>query len=328
MRYISESSINREISKIGIGAGRFGTKVPEELAFEMLDLFIKNGGNVIDTARNYYEWVEGGRGKSEECIGKWLDLRKMRREVCIATKCGVKNHGKLWDINLSRENLREELKESLEALRTDYIDIYLLHRDEKDRSVEEIMETMQYLAEEGNISMIGVANWNVDRIRKANQYAQIHGLKSFKVIQTWWSVAEYKREMWDDEDTTHMDRETHQYMLDNNLIGMAYTSQCKGYFQKAAKMGSDKVDTFLRNRIETKKNLQILNYLIEYSRKNCVNMTDLVNSYITSDCVKGIALVSCSTIEQLLDIVKHCDYYMPNSVIEDIRCIKGENGKS
>ena len=45
------------LSKIGLGTGRFGTVVSEETSFEMLDLFYENGGNVIDTARNYYEWV-------------------------------------------------------------------------------------------------------------------------------------------------------------------------------------------------------------------------------------------------------------------------------
>lgn len=325
MKYINDECIKKKVSKIGIGTGKFGTKISEELAFEMLDVFIEYGGTVIDTARNYYEWVENGRGKSEECIGKWIESRKAREKVCIATKCGVRNEGKIWDINLSRDNLAQELKESLDALGTDYIDVYLLHRDEKERPVEEIVETMQYLTEIGNISTIGVANWNIGRVKEANQYAERHSLKPFKILQTWWSVAEYKKEMWNDETTTHMDRETHQYMLEHNLIGMAYTSQCKGYFQKAAQIGSDGVDDFLKERIETKNNLQILDYLINYSLQSNVDMTSLVNAYITSNSVKGIALISCSILEQLLDIVKHCDYHMPDNVIDNIKNIKGED---
>lgn len=324
MKYISDDCINKEISQIAIGTGRFGTIVPEELSFEMLDLFVKYGGTVIDTARNYYEWVENGRGKSEACIGKWIESRRIREKICITTKGGVKNPGRIWDFNLSRDNLVCELKESLEALRTDYIDIYLLHKDEKDRAVEEIVETMQYLQELGNIGRIGVANWNIDRIKKANSYAESHGLKPFTVIQTWWSVAEYTKEMWNDENTTHMDNETHQYLVDHDMIGMAYTSQCKGYFQKAVRNGRENVDDFLKRRIETPKNLLILDYLSRLSKKNGVDITDLVNAYITSDNIRSIALVSTSSVEQLLDVVGHCDYEMPYEIIECINGIKDE----
>lgn len=321
MKYLNDKYITKKVSKIGIGAGKFGTRISDELAFKMLDMFIEYGGTVIDTARNYYEWVENGRGKSEECIGKWIESRKAREKVCITTKCGVRNEGKIWDINLSRDNLVQELKESLYALRTDYIDIYLLHRDERERPIEEIVETMQYLTEIGNISAIGVANWNVDRVKEANQYAERHGLIPFKVLQTWWSVAEYKKEMWDDETTTHMDRETHQYMLAHNLIGMAYTSQCKGYFQKMALGEADKIDPFLKMRIETERNIQKAAYIKNYCKRNSIHPTAFVNGYITSNELTGIALVSCSTEEQLQNVMDNCNYVLPENIIDDINKI-------
>lgn len=327
MKYINDDCINKKISQIAIGTGRFGTKISSEQAFEMLDLFWEYGGTMIDTARNYYEWVENGRGKSEECIGRWIESRKLREKICITTKGGVRNSNKIWDINLSRENLVNELKASMEALKTDYIDIYLLHRDETERETGEIVETMQYLLEIGNIRRIGVANWNIKRIIEANTYAIEHGLMPFKVIQTWWSVAEYTKEMWDDENTTHMDADTYQYIMDNDLLGMAYTSQCKGYFQKAAREGIDSIDAFLRKRIETPKNLQILDYLIEVSREENIDITDLINAYITSDRIKGIAMIGTSSKEQLINVLQHCDYHMPYEVIMHINNIKGENLK-
>lgn len=324
MKYLCEKIYSKKLSRIGLGTGRFGTKISKNLAYDMLDMFVERGGTVIDTARNYYEWVEDGRGKSEKCIGDWLKNRNIREKVCIVTKGGVKNKGTLWDINLSKENLENELKESLEALQTDYIDVYLLHRDEPKRSVEEILETMQQLSEIGNIKKIGVANWNINRIKDMNNYARQHGLKEIEVIQNWWSVAEYKFEMWNDENTTHMDNETHEYLLNYHLIGMAYTSQCKGYFQKASKVGYNKIDEFLKKRIETPKNIEILNYLNEYAKIHHVTITDLVNAYITSDIVSSIALVSCANEQQLLDILNHCDYEMPLETIQFIQAIKGQ----
>lgn len=317
MKYIKDVE-NIKISKIGLGTGRFGTKVSESLSFEMLDLFYENGGTLIDTARNYYEWVENGRGKSEECIGKWMDYRQCRNEICISTKCGVKNKEDKWFIDLSREMLERELEESLYALRTDYIDIYLLHRDEPDRPVEEIVETMQFLKEKGNIKILGVANWSLERVKMANEYANKHGMQPFKTVQTWWSLADYKYEMWNDSNTTHMDDDMYKYMMNNNMFGMAYTSQCKGFFQKALQNGLENVNDFLKHRIVTERNLKKLEYIKGYCQANNISPTSVVSGYITSNSLEGTALVSCSNILQLQDVLNNCDYVLEKETIRDL----------
>lgn len=305
MKYTNKFGMN--LSKIGLGTGRFGTVVSEERSFEMLDLFYQNGGNIIDTARNYYEWVENGRGKSEQTIGKWMAKRGVRDKVYISTKCGVRNEGKTFYMNLSKENLLEECKQSLEALQTDYIDIYLLHRDEPDRPVEEIMETLQVVQEAGKVKAIGVCNWSADRVKKANIYALEHGLVPFKIVQTWWSIAAYTPNMWNDPTTTWMDMEMYNYLKENNLLGMAYTSQAKGFFQKAIRDGYENVDDFLKHRVATEENLQRLERIREYCEQKKVSPTAVVNGYITDNDVEGLALVSCSKLEQLRDILDHCD---------------------
>ena len=305
MKYTNKFGMN--LSKIGLGTGRFGTVVSEETSFEMLDLFYENGGNVIDTARNYYEWVENGRGKSEQTIGKWMAKRGVRDKVYISTKCGVRNEGKTFYMNLSKENLLEECKQSLEALQTDYIDIYLLHRDEPDRLVEEIMETLQVVQEVGKVKTIGVCNWSADRVKKANIYALEHGLAPFKIVQTWWLIAAYTPNMWNDPTTTWMDMEMYNYLKENNLLGMAYTSQAKGFFQKAIRDGYENVDDFLKHRVATEENLQRLERIREYCEQKKVSPTAVVNGYITDNDVEGLALVSCSKLEQLRDILEHCD---------------------
>ncbi len=311
----------RNISQIGLGTGRFGTRIEKESAFEMLDYFYHNGGNVVDTARNYYEWVENGRGMSERCIGEWMADRGNRNEIFICTKGGVRNKGNVFISNLSRDSLQVEVKESLEALQTDYIDIYLLHRDEPGRAVEEIVETMQVIKEIGNISTIGIANWKIDRIIAANEYAAKHKMEPFRIIQTWWSLAEYTESMWDDPTTTHMNKETYEYMLHHQLLGMAYTSQCKGFFQKAFYQGIDHIDSFLRKRIATPVNIKKLEYIKNYCQKNKVSPTAVVNGYITSNPLDGIALISVSSMEQLKDIVSVSDYLLSEEVINEIDAI-------
>lgn len=305
MRYVDKYGMN--LSKIGLGTGRFGTLVSREDAYEMLDLFYRYGGNVIDTARNYYEWVEGGRGKSEETIGAWIAERKIRDKVYISTKGGVRNEGKNFYMNLSKENLLNECEQSLEALQTEYIDIYLLHRDEPGRSAEEIVENLQAVREKGKIKVIGVCNWSADRVKKANKYAKENGLEPFNIVQTWWSIAAYTPNMWNDPTTTWMDQEMYGYLQENDLLAMAYTSQAKGFFQKAIREGYENVNDFLKHRVATEENLRRLDLIKDYCIRKEVSPTAVVNSYITDNEVDGIALVSCSKLEQLQDILDNCD---------------------
>lgn len=305
MKYVNRKGMN--LSKIGLGTGRFGTVVSKEDSFQMLDMFYEHGGNVIDTARNYYEWVENGRGKSEETIGKWMSERGIREKVFISTKGGVRNEGKTFYMNLSKNNLLEECGQSLDALQTEYIDIYLLHRDEPERPVEEIMENLQAVREKTKAKVIGVCNWSAERVKAANEYAGKNGLAPLDIVQTWWSIAAYTPNMWNDPTTTWMDSEMYEYLKENQLLAMAYTSQAKGFFQKAIREGYENVNDFLKHRIATEENLRRLEVIEAYCTERKVSPTAVVNSYITDNQVDGIALVSCSKLEQLKDILDNCD---------------------
>ena len=306
------------VSQICLGTARFGARIQEKMAFEMLDMFYQNGGNFLDTARNYDEWAEQGRGSSEKCIGRWMDMRGCRDEMVVCTKGGVRRRDGERVFDLSQENLCEEIAQSLESLRTNYIDIYLLHKDERERHVEEIIYSMQAVAEKGNVSKIGVANWKLERVRKANDYAQRHGLKPFEIIQTWWSLAEYTKEMWNDENTTWMTEDMYQYVLDNKLFAMAYTPQCKGFFQKAIRYGINEIDPFLMSRIATERNIKKLEYIKKVHINQGIPVTAIVNGYITCNPLSGVAIVSCSRTEQLLDVLTCSDYDIDMDIIQSL----------
>lgn len=319
MKYIKGILLGKEISKIGLGTAKFGSRVNEIDAFNLLDIFFEHGGNVLDTARNYDEWKPDGRGRSEECIGKWLKKRENRNDIILCTKGGVKrNYDGSRYFDLSRHNLIDEMKASLDALQTDYVDLYLLHKDEKGRRVEEIVETIQEVSEIGKIGKIGVANWSFKRLKEANDYAHKNNLRSFEVVQTWWSLAEYTKEMWNDENTTNMTDEMYQYLISNKMLGMAYTAQCKGFFQKAINNGLENIDDFLKKRIVTERNLNKLEYIHQYCKENDVNPTAVVNGYITDNLLDGIAVVSCSTSEQLKEILEWSDYHLDEKAINDL----------
>ena len=102
----------------------------------MLDAYAAAGGNFIDTADGYGDWVEGNpRGQSERIIGRWMAARGNRDELVIATKVGRARGMR----GLADATIRAGAEESLERLGTDRIDLYYAHADDPDTPLEETM---------------------------------------------------------------------------------------------------------------------------------------------------------------------------------------------
>ena len=153
----------------------FGTATPpvmtdEASAPELLDSVLAAGVNAFDCARSY--------GRAENALGKWMEGRGCREQVTVLSKCGDIREGV---VKINRMVIREQLAQSLDALRTDRIDIYLLHRDDPNTPVEEYIDTLNEARAEGKIRIFGVSNWTSARIQAANTHAQAHGLAGFSV---------------------------------------------------------------------------------------------------------------------------------------------------
>lgn len=153
---------------------------------ELLDAIYKMGVNTFDTARVY--------GDSEKSLGRWLEERRIRENVVILSKCGHPDPNGRKRIN--EREIREDFAESSEYLRTDYIDIYLLHRDDPDVPVGKIVEIFNAMYEEGKIGAFGGSNWTHERIAEANEYAHRHKLIPFTVTSPNFGLAEQVTDLW------------------------------------------------------------------------------------------------------------------------------------
>lgn len=219
------------LSRICLGAMDFGTKVARNQAFRILDLYIEKGGNFLDTAHIYASWVLGGEGASERLLGEWLKATGMRERVFLATKGA---HPPLDNMALSRcseAEIRKDLAESLERLGTDFIDLYWLHRDDPERPVEEIIETLEELIREGLIGSYGASNWSWRQIEEANQYAHEVDLSGFTANQPGWAWAENQQRPASMR-LVYMDEETHAFHTRTGLPVVPYSPQAKGFFGK------------------------------------------------------------------------------------------------
>lgn len=153
---------------------------------ELLDALYAMGINAFDTARVY--------GKSEVSLGNWIERRKMQGKVVILSKCG--HPDAFWNKRVNAKEMRRDLEESLENLKVDRIDLYLLHRDDPEVPVGEIVEIFNAMHEEGKINLFGGSNWSHRRIEEANQYAKAHHLLPFAASSPYFSLADQKEDQW------------------------------------------------------------------------------------------------------------------------------------
>ena len=151
-----------DVSKIALGTWVFGDDgwggCKETDCVSALAAAAQEGINLIDTAPIY------GYGRAEERIGKALQGR--RKQFVIATKCGLAWQGKKIRVDLSVQNIRREIDESLRRLRTDYIDLYQCHWPDEQTPVEATMATLCRLQQEGKIRYFGVCNFDLARLKE------------------------------------------------------------------------------------------------------------------------------------------------------------------
>lgn len=213
-----------KMSNIVLGTEGFGERIDKETAFELMDFYIEKGGNVIDTARLYCG------GKTEEVVGEYI--KGKRDKVFISTKCG--HPVTLQDLTRSRldkEDILWDVDASLKALDIDYIDILWLHRDDEEKPVGPIIETLNQLIKEGVVGHIGASNWSYDRIMEANEYARENNLFGFCASQALYNLAT-RSKVWDYK-LAYIDEEKEKYDR-GNIPVFAFSSQAKGFFEKYA----------------------------------------------------------------------------------------------
>lgn len=181
-----------KVAPIAFGGNVFGWTIDEQQSFEIIDAFVGNGFNLIDTANNYSYWVKGNDGgESERIIGNWLKARRIRDKVIIATKVG--GRGKNQDKpNASKRHILEEVDNSLVRLQTDYIDLYQLHYDDGTTPVEETLSAFQDLIQEGKIRYIGASNISAERLLDSLEASEKFNLPRYQTLQPLYNL--YDRE--------------------------------------------------------------------------------------------------------------------------------------
>ncbi|KKK21700.1 putative aryl-alcohol dehydrogenase Aad14 [Aspergillus rambellii] len=193
---ILSSTAGIRVSPLQLGAMSIGEawsemmgSMDKESSFKLLDAFVEAGGNFIDTANNYQN------EQSETWIGEWMSLRGNRDRLVLATKftTDYRSHavGKGNAPNSCgnhRRSLHMSLRDSLRKLQTDWIDILYVHWWDYTTSVEEIMDSLHIMVEQGKVLYLGISDSPAWVVSAANTYARDHGKTPFSIYQGRWNV--------------------------------------------------------------------------------------------------------------------------------------------
>ena len=171
-----------EVSSLAFGGNVFGWTADESTSMRLLDRFVDEGFNFIDTADTYSRWAPGNRGgESETIIGKWLKKSGKRDKVVVATKVGMEMAPDKK--GLSPVYIRRAVEDSLKRLQTDHIDLYQSHTDDVATPLEDTLGAYDGLIKAGKVRAIGASNYSAERFETALAVSKQHHLPRYESMQ-------------------------------------------------------------------------------------------------------------------------------------------------
>lgn len=187
------NGLNKELPPILIGTSSalftdemtpwIPTDLTKDQQFEAIDKLWDMGLHAFDCAAGYGERV----------LGEYLLDRGRVEEAIILTKgC----HPNFYRKRVTPYDLLSDFYDSLAKLHREYIDIYMLHRDDETVPVSEIIPVLDKLRKEGKIGVYGASNWSMERFREANAFATENGMEGFRAVSPHYSLAHQVSDLW------------------------------------------------------------------------------------------------------------------------------------
>jgi len=300
MKMIRIPELNKQISALGMGTMIFAPK-KKDLCFSMLDVFVSNGGTLIDTAEIYGDPEE--HGYSEMTIGMWLEERKCREKVVILSKGCIANTCKPIHpdgLEITPKHVHAAIDGSLQRLKTDYLDIWLFHRDDATKPVGPLVEALNEEIKRGRIRAFGGSNWGVKRIEEVNAYAKAHNLQGFSVSSPHFCLAQAKEPYW--PGAVNTSAEDKAWYEKTGMPLFAWSSTGRGFFAK----GDEKYleDPNLVRVFYNKENFEKLRRAELLGKKKGLTRVEIAIAYLANQKFPVVSLAGPESDAQVKSCVK------------------------
>lgn len=288
MEHVTIAGIEKPFSRIVMGNVRTLSQSPE-----LLDLALERGITVFDTARVY--------GENERIIGEWMERRGLRERVVVISKgC----HPNVDRNRVTTFDLSSDLFDSLARLRTGYIDLYLLHRDDRAVPVGPIVDALEEHARAGRIRAWGVSNWRHDRIQEAIDYARGHGKRVPVVSSPHFSLARQFGEPWgpgSETITGPENRAARDWYESSGMTITPYSSLGRGLFSGRIDRENYAAvaDEVCRGAYCHEENFKRLDRARELAARKGAEVSQIALAYLLSVPLRVCPLVNMNSAEEI-----------------------------
>lgn len=296
MKYAKIPYVDKKVSRI-----LFGTAMQPFMTggdgTELLDAVYALGVNTFDCARAY--------GDAEKSLGSWVEKRGIRDQVVILSKCA--HPDMYWNKRVNAAEIKKDFERSASELRTDSIDIYLLHRDDPDVEVGEIVEVMNELHAKGKIGAFGASNWTHQRIEAANAYAREHQMVPFCVSSPNFGLAEQVQDPWGGGCVTisgPANADAREWYAKNQMPVIAYSSLGRGLFSGRVKGREPEKAMEVMDEVSMKgygcpENFERLRRCEQLAAEKGCNVPQIAMAWIFGQPLNTFAVVSTSKPERM-----------------------------
>lgn len=311
MNYLDVKGLTTKVSDISFGTAT-STLEDEAQIHEMLDSYVKEGGNYIDTARFY------GRGsgiqRTEELLGRWLAKGDNRSKVVLQSKCCNPYTDQNFNVfeemsRVGRTFMYDDILFSRDKLGVDTIDIYLTHRDDPKVPVAEIMDTFEEFLRRGWIKAYGMSNWRFDRFLEAYEYCQRMAYQGPSVFSPFFSLVKLERPWY--YRIPPFDEESLPWFEEHpDVIISAWAAQGRGFFgeypfspESYPQYQPEQADAATKMAVLTLVNFARKERVKELAKKKGIRASQLALLYVLSQKASVAAIIGPRSSEDIYNVI-------------------------
>ena len=289
--------LDKPVSRLVLGTDN---QVDVATLAAMGDAFFEHGGTCIDTAHIYSD------GMSETALGAWIEARGIRENLVILGKGA-------HPPDCTPDAMARQLDESLERLRTDYLDIYCLHRDNRDIPIAEWVDGLHAEIDKGRIRVFGGSNWTSARLDAANDYARSKGRSGFSLVSNNFSLARMEKPVWDGCLASSTD-DFRDWHTRTGIALFPWSAQARGFFLdwesvplSAARHGADPTIEEMHRVWGSPENLERRKRAMELAARKNTSALQIALAYVLHQPFPTAALIGPRTPMQLVDSIAACN---------------------
>jgi aryl-alcohol dehydrogenase-like predicted oxidoreductase len=268
---------DRPISKLVVGSMAL-TFEDLDQSMAILDEYVRLGGNAVDTAHIY------GPDR-HKAVGAFLRERGRDSLVVMDKGCHPYRRNRV-----TRADMASDIAENQQRMGIDVTDFFVLHRDDPEIPVGEILEWLNEHVQLGRIKAFGASNWRNPRLREANDYASDHGMQGFSFSSPNLALAVPNEPMW--ADAYSVDREARDWYEQTGFPLFSWSSGAGGFF---AGVNSDNV----RRVYHGDENFARLQRATEVGGRLGLSATQVAVAWTLSQPMNVWAIVGPRTVEEV-----------------------------